>query len=252
MSLKPDNEGKAQSETQAGLERMREAEVSVDNHHYIALSLLNEWMETVAAPAASGVVLDYGCGGQPYRRLLERYVTAYIGADVAAAAGIQPDVVLTPGMPAPLPDASVDTILSTQVLEHVYDFRAYLADCSRLLRPRGRLILSAPMHWRHHEVPYDYWRFTKFGLWQSLEDAGFSILDFRPCGGFFAMLGQAWMDHRAERGKRDRLVAGTINRAALWLDKRLSDTDDSLGWLCIAEKPESADHRQAGETTAEI
>ena len=229
----------AQSELQTGLERIRVAEVSVGHHHYIVLSLLNAWMETVAAPVASGVVLDYGCGGQPYRRLLERYAARYIGADVAAAAGITPDVVLTPGEPVPLPDASVDTILSTQVLEHVYDFKAYLADCSRLLRPGGKLILSAPMHWRHHEVPYDYWRFTRFSLWQSLENANFCILDFRPCGGIFAMLGQAFMDHLSERGRHSRLVSGLINQVALWLDKRLADTNDTLGWMCIAEKSQA-------------
>ena len=225
-----------QSEVQTGLERIRVAEVPIDHHHYIVLSLLNAWMETVAAPMASGVVLDYGCGGQPYRRLLECYATRYIGADVAAAAGIKPDVVLTPGKPAPLPDASVDTILSTQVLEHVYDFKSYLADCSRLLRPGGKMILSAPMHWRHHETPYDYWRFTRFGLWKSMEDSGFGILDFRPCGGFFAMLGQAFMDYRNEKGKRGKFTASIINRLSLRLDGRLADTDDTLGWMCIVEK----------------
>ena len=68
-------------------------------------------MEMVAAPMASGVVLDYGCGGQPYRRLLERYATRYIGADVAVVADIKLDVALTPGKPVSLTDASVDTIL---------------------------------------------------------------------------------------------------------------------------------------------
>ena len=225
-----------QSDVQTGLERIRVAEVPIEHHHYIVLSLLNAWMETVAAPMASGVVLDYGCGGQPYRRLLERYATRYIGADVAAAAGIKQDIVFTPCKPAPLPDASVDTILSTQVLEHVYDFKSYLADCNRLLRPGGRMILSAPMHWRHHETPYDYWRFTRFGLWKSMEDSGFGILDFRPCGGFFAMLGQAFMDYRNEKGKRGKFTASIINRLSLRLDGRLADTDDTLGWMCIVEK----------------
>lgn len=230
-----------QSEVQTGLERIRSAEVSASHHHYIVLSLLNVWMETVAAPMARGLVLDYGCGGQPYRRLLERYAAGYIGADVAAAAGVTPDVVLTPGEPAPLPEACVDTILSTQVLEHVYDFHAYLADCKRLLRPGGKLILSVPMHWRHHEMPYDYWRFTRFGLERSLESSRFRILDLRPCGGVFAMLGQAFMDHRSERGKRARLGAAVLNRVALWLDRRFADTDDTLGWMCIAEKAPAED-----------
>lgn len=218
------------------LERMRSAEVSVDSHHYIALSLLNGWVASVAASAAKGVLLDFGCGGQPYRQVFQPYITRYIGADVTAGTGVTLDVVLTPGVPAPLPDASVDTILSTQVLEHVFDFQAYLADCSRLLRPGGRLIISAPMHWRHHEVPYDYWRFTKYGLRKSLEQAGFAILNLQPCGGVYALLGQVFLDHRSTRGKTKRLVSKAISCLALWLDTRAMDADDTLGWMCLAEK----------------
>ena len=218
------------------LERMRSIEVSADSHHYIALSLLNGWVATVAAPAAKGVLLDFGCGGQPYRQVFEPYIARYVGADVVAAAGVTLDVVLTPGVPAPLPDASVDTILSTQVLEHVFDFQAYLTDCARLLRPGGRLIISVPMHWRHHEVPYDYWRFTKYGLRKCLEQAGFAILDLHPCGGVYALLGQVFLDHRSAQGKTKGLVSKAISRLALWLDMRAMDVDDTLGWMCIAEK----------------
>jgi hypothetical protein len=69
-----------------------------------------------------------------------------------------------------------------------------------------------------------------------MEDFGFGILDFRPCDGFFAMLGQAFMDYRNEKGKRGQFTASIINRIFLWLDGRLADTDDMLGWMCIVEK----------------
>lgn len=218
------------------LERMRGIEVAPDNHHYIVLSLLNRWVASVAAPAAKGVMLDLGCGGQPYKEVFSPYVASYIGADVAAAAGVTLDVVLTPGCPVPLPDATVDTILSTQVLEHVFDFHGYLADCKRLLRPDGRLIISVPMHWRHHEIPYDFWRFTRYGLTNSLEQLGFAVLDLRPCGGIYAMLAQAFLDHRNVRGKQSGVVTKWINRFALRMDARVMDTDDTLAWMCIAEK----------------
>lgn len=226
-------------QTLAGLERLRNIEVSPGSHHYIVLSILNNWVVAVAAPSAKGVLLDFGCGGQPYRCVFEPYISQYIGADVAAAAGVTLDLVLTPGAPAALPDASVDTVLSTQVLEHVFDFQNYLADCARLLRPGGRLIISVPMHWRHHEVPYDYWRFTKYGLTLSLEQAGFAISDLRSFGGFYALLGQAFLDHRSAQGKNNALISILISRLALWFDRRAMDTDDSLGWMCIAEKHSS-------------
>lgn len=219
-----------------GMERMRSIEVNKDSHHFIVLSQLNKWVATTAAPAASGVLLDYGCGGQPYKLVFEPYITRYIGADVAAAKGVVLDIELEVGVRAALPSESIDTILSTQVLEHIYDFQSYLTDCARLLKPSGRLIVSVPMHWRHHEVPYDYWRFTKFGLSQSLESAGFKILDLRPCGGVYSLLGQVFLDHLSAKKKLKPVLTRLVNNLALWLDSKMMDADDTLGWMCIAEK----------------
>jgi len=219
-----------------GLERVHSIEVMRNSHHYIVLSQLNKWLASTAAPAARGMLLDYGCGGQPYKSTFQPYITRYIGADVTAAKGVTLDVELEVGKQAPLPDESVDTILSTQVLEHIYDFHSYLADCARLLKPSGLLIISVPMQWMHHEVPYDYWRFTKFGLRQSVESAGFKVLDLRPCGGVYSLLGQIFLEHLATKRRLNTAVTRLINRLALWLDGDVLDADDTLGWMCIAEK----------------
>lgn len=219
-----------------GLVRTRSIEVDRNSHHFIVLSQLNTWIATCAAPAASGVLLDYGCGGQPYKAIFEPYITKYIGADVAAASGVMLDIELEVGGRVPLPDESIDTILSSQVLEHVYDFHSYLLSCARLLRPSGRLIITVPMQWRHHEAPFDYWRFTRYGLQKSLDSAGFRVLDLRPCGGVYSLLGQVYLDHLSERGKLTTFLTRVINRFALWLDKRDMDAGNTLGWMCIAEK----------------
>jgi len=218
----------------AGVERMRDMSVTAEHHHYIVLSLLNQWMREVAAPAASGVLLDYGCGGQPYRELFSRYVSQYIGADIAAAAGTRLDLVLNPGEPVDLPDHSVDTILSSQVLEHVPDPHAYLRECRRLLRPEGRLIISVPMQWRHHEEPYDFLRFTRFGLEHLLRSNDLKVLDLRPCGGAFALLGQLLANNLKAQGVCNKRVFKSVNRLALWLDRRYPDHGDTLNWNCIA------------------
>lgn len=225
------------------LGRMRDIEIDADSHHFIVLSILNSWVANVAAPAASGVLLDFGCGAQPYRKVFEPFISRYIGADVASEAGIELDLQLHMGVPIPLPAGSVDTILSTQVLEHVFGFQDYLADCFKLLRPKGRLMISVPMHWRHHEVPHDYWRFTRYGLKMSLKQAGFSILDLRPCGGVYALLGQVYLDHLNSHANNtdNRAISRLINWFAMWLDKRKMDCDDTLGWMCIAEKISNID-----------
>lgn len=218
------------------LPRITNTSVSLEDHHFIVLSQLNHWLENNAKPFALGILLDYGCGGQPYRTLFGEVVSRYIGADVVAAAGINLDVILTPGSPAPLPDASVDTILSTQTLEHVYDFSEYLDDCQRLLGQHGRLILSAPMQWRLHESPFDYWRFTRFGLEEKLRRAGFEIVEMQPCGGVFSLLGQIYLSHLSERDKLRPWLTRLINRSATSLDRRYPDADDTLLWMCLAKK----------------
>jgi len=221
-------------DTLSGMQRMASMNVAPDHHHYIVLSLLNQWMSDVAAPAASGILLDYGCGGQPYRELFSRFVTQYIGADVAPAEGIKLDLLFRAGEPLDLPDHSVDTILSSQVLEHVPDPHIYLSECKRLLRPAGRLIISVPMQFRQHEKPYDFLRFTRFGLENLLQREGLQVLDLRPCGGAYALLGQILCNTLSQRGIRNKLVYRLINRSALWLDRVYPDYDDTMNWNCVA------------------
>lgn len=219
----------------SGIERIKDTEVRLDSHHYIVLTQLNGWVINKASPFARGVLLDYGCGGQPYRKVFSPCISQYIGADVVDA-GVGLDIELVPGRPVPLADGSIDTILSTQVLEHVYDFNSYLYDCYRLLVESGRLIITVPMNWRHHEEPFDYWRFSYWGIENSLKNAGFSILDISPCGGLYSILGQTYLDHLAERQRLRPWLTRLINRTALLLDRRIPDFENTLVWMCLAEK----------------
>jgi SAM-dependent methyltransferase len=219
-----------------GLERVKEMQVDPASHHYIVLSHLYRWMRERALPAAYGVMLDYGCGGQPYRQLFSSQVSRYIGADVAAAQNTTLDIEFKPEEPLPLPDSSIDTILANQTLEHVADVDFYLQECHRLLRPGGTLILTAPMQWRHHEVPYDFLRFTRYGLTRLLTQHGFEVKDLTPSGGVYALLGQIFLNHLSERGIQRKFLFRQINRLALWLDRKVPDTEDTINWMCIAAK----------------
>ncbi len=220
----------------AGIERMTTALPLGHDHHYIVLSFMADWMTAVATKVARGVFLDYGCGGQPYRELFAPYIERYIGADVAPAANTTPDILFAPSESLPLPDASVDTILSTQVLEHVADYQPYLEDCRRLLKPQGYLIITTPMQWRHHEAPTDYWRFTRYGISHVLQQHAFDIENLTPCGGVYALLGQIFIGHLADSGIGSKRVYQLVNRFALWLDRRIPDYEDTLGWMCLAKK----------------
>ena len=76
----------------------------------------------------------------------------------------------------PLADGCFDTVLCTQVLEHVPEPGLVIMECARVLRPGGVLILTAPQYWEEHEEPHDYYRFTEHGMAYLLERARLQIV----------------------------------------------------------------------------
>jgi SAM-dependent methyltransferase len=130
-----------------------------------------------------GRVLDYGCADVPYRHFFPADAD-YVAADLPG----NPDATLQlrADGSVPLEDASVDAVLSTQVLEHVADPRLYLAECFRVLRPGGRLLLSTHGLMVYHPDPDDFWRWTGAGLRREVGQARFEIVRFEGIMGLAA------------------------------------------------------------------
>jgi SAM-dependent methyltransferase len=139
---------------------------------------------------ARGRVLDVGCGTMPFKGHLERLpaVTGYDSLDVEAR---------TPGVTfiasidrmAPVPDATYDTVLCSEVLEHVPDPFAGLREIRRVLKPGGVLLLSVPFLARLHEEPHDYFRYTEHGLRQTLARLAYEVDDLAATGSVFSFAG---------------------------------------------------------------
>jgi SAM-dependent methyltransferase len=125
-------------------------------------------------------ILDYGCGGSPYRALFPK--SEYIRADFTPCKGL--DFLLPADSSIPAPDGSFDMVLSTQVLEHVPEPTGYITECFRVLRPGGFLILTTHGLFEDHGCPYDFQRWTADGLRLLLERAGFRIKEAKKltCG----------------------------------------------------------------------
>jgi SAM-dependent methyltransferase len=104
-------------------------------------------------------VLDAGCGEQPLRVSIEAAGATYAGLDVEQNRAGSVDV-LAPLWRVPLPDASFDVILATEVLEHVADTDGAFAEMARLLRNGGSILLTTPFAYPLHELPHDYVRLT--------------------------------------------------------------------------------------------
>jgi SAM-dependent methyltransferase len=135
------------------------------------------WRDVSAElPDVRGTALDVGCGAQPFRQLFHRSVR-YIGIDtIDAKARFDyqvPDTLYYDGRGWPVDDGSMDFILCTEALEHVYDTRQFLAEARRCLAHSGRVLFTVPFAARWHYIPYDYWRFTPSALKSILTEAGF-------------------------------------------------------------------------------
>jgi len=187
----------------------------------------------------SGVLLDVGCGNKPYVSLFPS-VRSYVGLDMSSAcADVHAD-----GACLPIRSGSIDTVVCNQVIEHVCEPVALLAEISRVLTKDGILLLSAPQMSRLHGEPHDYYRFTKWGLKYLLEKAGLEIVVLTTHGGFFRAFGSHINFFLIERlGRRRWLLkplrlglTAPLNICASTLDKLIYWEKDTLGYNVLARK----------------
>lgn len=134
-----------------------------------------------------GKVLDLGCGNKPYLPWFS-LATDYIGLDISTDRS-QPNIVGL-GNTLPFEDGSFDTVVAFQVLEHVPDPFAVVREVTRVLKPNGCLIATAPQAWRIHEPPHDYFRYTRYGLASLFQESGLEVVDIKAEGGVWALVGQ--------------------------------------------------------------
>lgn len=138
----------------------------------------------------SGKLLDVGCGRKPYKKILTN-VTEYIGMDIENPGHdhSEEDIdVFYDGKTFPFPDESFDSVLTNQVFEHVFNPAEFIAEINRVLKPSGNLLLTVPFIWDEHEQPFDYGRYSSFGIKHILEKNNFVVLEYsKSCKGIKAV-----------------------------------------------------------------
>lgn len=130
---------------------------------------------------ASGRILDIGAADRWIRRHLP--ATAwYVALDFPATGrelyGAGPDV-FADGAHLPFPDASFDGVVCLEVIEHVTAPSRAIAEIGRVLRPGGKAWISMPFLYPLHDAPFDFQRYTEFGLRRDLVGAGLEVVAMR-------------------------------------------------------------------------
>jgi SAM-dependent methyltransferase len=151
------------------------------NPYYFARGGLRDAMIELA-PKLTGKLLDVGCGSKPYQALFT--VDTYIGMDIdserARLTGIADS--FYGGRVFPFSSGSFDSVLCSQVLEHVFNPDEFISEIARVLKPGGRLLLTVPFVWDEHEQPFDYARYSSYGLSALLAKQGLRVIKHKKLG----------------------------------------------------------------------
>lgn len=214
---------------------------------YLVYRNLFKSLRTVIQKYGKGNVLDVGCGNKPYQNLFNDSVTNYTGCDIKQSPLNNVDIICS-ATDIPLPDNSFNTVLCTQLVEHVYNYPIMLKEFHRLLDFNGILFLSGPMYWPVHGEPHDFFRFTKFGFEKILEEHDFEIMEILENGGAWATAGQSFV-HAIEFSNtsnyavrfarflffRGRLIT-IFHRIFSWLDKTDYCPTNTINYVIVAKK----------------
>ncbi len=114
------------------------------------------------------LTLDIGCSNSPYAK----YFPNRVGLDIHTGQGVD---IVADAHQLPFKDEKFDNVLCTEVLEHLHSPHLAISEMKRVLKLGGKLILSTRFIFPLHDVPNDYYRYTKYGLkylfkdWQIIE-----------------------------------------------------------------------------------
>lgn len=214
---------------------------------------LFDFMEKAgAAHDADALVLDAGSGeGRFYQEFAH---TRYIGIDLAVGDETWDYTKLdavSELSALPFATGTFDSVLCTQVLEHVQEPYLVLAELCRVLKTGGCLYLSCPQSWHQHQKPHDYFRYTSFGLRYLLDKAGYDVSELTPMGGYFWYLSFQLQNMNYWVFPRDRryrlltlpfwLMGAFLFQLVLplilfYLDPLDRAKDETFGYTCRAEK----------------
>lgn len=159
--------------------------------YYLGLSYRRKRIDADLSRVAghlAGRVLDVG-GARRRGTFRPPAGARWVVADVSVARTAEGGLGVGADIQAlPFRAGAFDAVKATEVLEHVPDVRRALAECRRVLRPGGHLVITVPFLERVHGDPDDYTRYTR-SMWERLlAEAGLRPTTIAPQGGYFSHL----------------------------------------------------------------
>jgi SAM-dependent methyltransferase len=209
----------------------------------IVTDLVASAYEEALRKHASGALIDVGCGKVPLYGVYRDLVDQVVCVDWANTSHPSPylDYELDLNKPLPFPDEQFDTILATDVLEHLKKPDLFWSEAARLLRPGGKVILGVPFLYWIHEDPHDHYRYTRYRLAVFCEEHGLEVVSLEAYGGPLAVIADL-----VGKNVPGQLPARTFQSLArAFIRSRLGQRMDRarrdrfpLGYCLVAQKPD--------------
>lgn len=219
---------------------------------------VTRFVENVAQSLPEGAsILDAGAGESVYKKYFAHCNYKAIDLAVGESRWNYSNLdYIGPLHEMPIDDEVFDAVLCTQVLEHLEWPRESVKEMYRVLKPNGKLYMTLPMSHPEHQAPYDFFRYTSYGLESICKHAGFHGVKITPFGGLWVRWAYelprclSIFPSSGLRSKKHNFVGifllpiKVINFWAvrllqvvfIWLDRFDNKKNDPLGWACEAQK----------------
>jgi SAM-dependent methyltransferase len=142
-------------------------EASCAGYSYRTLIGMRQWLTKkitrerldafLKSKATNKRVLDLGSSWSPYAKYFPNRVTC----DINPGEGVD---VVADAHDLPFKDAEFEVVVCSEVLEHLHTPEKAIAEMRRVLKKDGTLILTTRFMFPIHEAPFDYFRYTEYGL----------------------------------------------------------------------------------------
>lgn len=202
---------------------------------------------------AKGIFLDVGCGMKPYEKDFLPFIEKYYGVEYSPKSGYRGNRADVAGDASEMPFAneSIDTILCTEVMEHVMNPEKVMTEFARVLKPEGVIIITVPFFYPIHDA-FDFFRYAHDGIAVMMKRQGLEIEEVVPLSGggvtlaimfnlFWFDLGFMWTKWLYPIGLLFRpllwILLCLVNLFGWLLENLISSPQMSFNHLTVGRKP---------------
>ena len=201
----------------------------------------------MAAECGPGRLLDLGCGTVPLYAQYRDRASSVTTVDWPSSLHEEGHVDVWADLARPLPfdQACAETVISSDVLEHLPIPDVALSEISRVLAPGGHLVLNTPFLYRVHEAPHDFARHTRYSLERLVEDHGLELVTLEEVGGVLDVMGDLWAKILEQVPLVGRPLAAGVCASTSWfgatslgrLVRRTTRAQFPLAHFVVARRP---------------